>query len=111
MTSLAARLAEIRERRKSAMDTPWHIGHVSQISDTKESADIDDKHLRTVAHVFDRVEQTFIASAPTDISFLLSIVEEWERALQVYALTNETFPEYGDVARSVLAKAEELASR
>jgi len=32
-------------------------------------------------------------------------------ALEVYAMTNETFPEYGDVAREALAKWAELTKQ
>jgi hypothetical protein len=37
---------------------------------------------------------------------LESKIAECVAALEVYAMTNETFPEYGDVAREVLAKVK-----
>lgn len=35
--------------------------------------------------------------------WLVARIEQLETALVVYCMTNETFPEYGDVAREVLS--------
>ena len=51
-----------------------------------------------------------IANCPTDLSTLLQIVKIQNQVLETYALTNEIFPEYGDIARQAIEQVETLVS-
>ena len=68
-----SKLAEIRERLKKATPGVWHIGHVSEVDD---SCDIDSQLGLTLMKVIYRQDQAFIANAPTDISYLLTALEQ-----------------------------------
>lgn len=50
-----------------------------------------------------------VGSMLSDQQKLLKIIEVYQDAIDMYAMTNETFPEYGDVARKAKAKAEQIA--
>ncbi len=51
-----------------------------------------------------------IANCPTDLSTLLQIVKIQNQVLETYALTNEIFPEYGDIARQAIEQVNKLVS-
>ena len=51
-----------------------------------------------------------IANCPTDLSTLLQIVKIQNQVLETYALTNEIFPEYGDIARQAIQQVNKLVS-
>lgn len=46
------------------------------------------------------------AQSFSDYLWLIGRVKELTAALELYAMTNETFPEYGDVARRALEESE-----
>jgi len=50
-------------------------------------------------------------SRDAEIDLLLQIIEKQSEALDVYAMTNETFPEYGDVARTTKAEVKQIVER
>jgi hypothetical protein len=57
-----------------------------------------DKHKEYFIHTIDKQAYDRLA----EINKVLT------EALEMYAMTNETFPEYGDVAREAIAKAKEM---
>lgn len=83
-------LDQIKKRLEAATPGPWHIGHVSQVGDGEESADIDGPNGEEIAHVFQRADQSLIASAPTDIYKLIRIVEVQQEALKAYCAITHT---------------------
>lgn len=84
MTPTKKLLQDVKKRLEKATPGPWHIGHVSQLSDDSESADIGAADGSEVAHVFPRGCQSFIANAPTDLAKLIEIVECLREGLEKY---------------------------
>lgn len=63
--------------------------------------------------VFELIEKAYAdfreRTAQSELSRVRAQNEVLKCALEMYAITNETFPEYGDVARQALQDAELLA--
>lgn len=43
-----------------------------------------------------------------EIQYLKDLIEMLKETLEIYAMTNETFPEYGDAAKRALERANRL---
>lgn len=109
-SKLESRLAQVRERLSRATPGPWrcehsHQGAIVWAGDYEVTSSIWDPN--TIVYA----DGELIASAPTDLSFLLRVVDEYERALIKYAFANDIkgclHP--ADLAREALAEAERLA--
>lgn len=73
MKSLDEILSEIEQRANAATPGPWRIGRVSE---TWDSADIDNNWGQTIAEVTHRCDQPFIAAARTDVPRLVKALRE-----------------------------------
>jgi hypothetical protein len=122
--TLHERIGQIEDRLKAATPGPWDAHHDDHGDDYGETwvkgsgDDHEDKWNKVCALSYDSSlfenhanNSKFIANCPSDLATLLEVVRVYQLALEVYAMTNESFPEYGDVARDVLTKADEICSR
>jgi uncharacterized protein (DUF1684 family) len=137
--SLADRLSAIRERLAEATTGPWREGYDdgSGMFDADENESCITDGNASVAHmsITSRENTALIAHAPSDLTLLLAVCAEYERALRFYSnrehmsvdarssLINydyskpdwrigapyTTAVEYGQVARAALAAAEKMA--
>lgn len=76
------KLEEIKERLEKATPGPWHIG---QLNESTDSAWIESTELQDICEVVTRNDEPFICSAPTDIAYLLTKVEEAKEMAEFYA--------------------------
>jgi hypothetical protein len=84
-TPLTEYLSEIKARLEKATPGPWHIGHVSEIADGEFSADIDGPNGEQIAASYFRANEPLLCNAPTDIAYLLSLVDRYRADRDSYA--------------------------
>lgn len=66
-----------------------------------ENGELNSRHM-------DFLDMSFSAGFDAGVSELMPLITRMITSLEIYAMTNESFPEYGNAARETLAEVEKI---